>query len=124
MKRFIALLLVVVIAATALSISAFAYGTSRSGDYNGKRWNASLYVTGSYVKSSFTIPSSGITRIDTTTRVFFLNNPSNKFPYTESVSSDNGSVSGYINLLDLGVIGTSQAHMTFRFKSLSGTLYV
>lgn len=52
MKRFIALLLVVVIAATTLSITAFAYSSYDSGYYGGKAWNAGLYCSKLYVESS------------------------------------------------------------------------
>jgi len=123
MKRVIALLLVVVIAATTLSIPAFAYSSHSSGVYNGQTWHAYLTATVSYTKGSFTIPSSGITSITTKSYVSQAINPGKVYTFAESSYSLNGSVSYYLNYSGMSAIAVAQAEMTFHYKSLSGTLY-
>ena len=59
LKGFLALLLVVVIAATALNITAFAYSDFNEGTYQGKHWTARQTVTKTSVDTTFSWPGEG-----------------------------------------------------------------
>ena len=58
-KRIFSLLLVLVLAASALNITASAYSDYASGVYRGKNYNANLYVCKDYVRGSCTYAGGG-----------------------------------------------------------------
>lgn len=84
MKRFIALLLAVVIAATALSITAFA--VYRSGVFKGKTWTLTHNVTGGNTGDAttyFLYPSGNDISISQKTFYYYHNNPNVLYSNTE-----------------------------------------
>ena len=58
-KRIFSLLLVLVLAASALNITASAYSDYASGVYRGKNYSANLYVCKDYVRGSCTYAGGG-----------------------------------------------------------------
>lgn len=80
MKKLIAVLLVVVIAATALSVTAFAYSDYDTGSYGGKTWNAWLSCSKLRVESSLSwdgmnTKAGKVIRVEQTTRYYnYMNN--------------------------------------------------
>ena len=115
MKRFIALLLVVVIAATTLSITAFA--AHKDGMYNGKIWKANLNIYNNKQRLVATFSVAGESQYYLTTKITI--NYYDRQPRTLSCWSN-----GYINWDATGETGVyiTYASLHYIYKGLSGTI--
>ena len=117
MKKIIALLLVVVIAATVLSVTAFA--AHRDGFYNGKSWKANLDI---YSRTQLvgTFSMDGISKYDLDTKITI------NYAYYNSGKSVTTSFwsNGYVVWGDRSnsSIYIKNASMLYIYKGLSGTL--
>ncbi|MBQ1411346.1 MAG: hypothetical protein IIY94_08740 [Oscillospiraceae bacterium] len=121
MKKIIALLLVVVIAATVLSVTAFAYTDSMDGYYGGKYWKAALTVRTQYFSCSFQL--AGANNLTTTHRIQIKQ--SNGSTYWMRGTGESGAKSSVFYQGDYSGtrIHVLQAYMSYSYKGLSGSLY-
>ena len=116
MKRIIALLLVVVIAATVLSVTAFA--AHRDGFYNGKSWKVNLNIySRTQLVGTFSVQEVSSSALTTKMNI----NCRTRDGYLSKIFWDDGYVSWNVNSVTGGTAIIS-AQMTYIYKGLSGTI--
>ena len=120
MKRFIALLLVVVIAATMLSITAFA----ESGYYNGQYYVANVTLSGTYIYGAFTVSGGSFVSCQIAGYVQNKNYGSGEWYWSTRPMrySDYGSTFDSYTF-NSGSLNVSEARMWYAYKALSGYVY-
>lgn len=93
MKKLIALLLVVVIAASALSVAVYASSVVRSGTHRGNEWKVTHSVTGGYTADAttyFTYARNNIISIEQWTYYHRDGNPEVTFSHREFDTTEDG----------------------------------
>ena len=89
LKGIFAFLLVVVIAATALNITAFAYSDFNEGTYQGKHWTARQTVTKTSVDTTFSRPGEGTLTLVHTIDYHKTADPDSKYTTTGAGTAPN-----------------------------------
>ncbi len=120
MKKVIALLLVVVIAASALSITAFA----KTGFYNGHYYVANVTLSGTHVYGGFNVAGGGLVSCKVGGYVKNKHYGPGKWYWVngDMQYSDNGSTAGSIEFNGRS-LEVQMGRMWYAYKALTGYVY-
>ena len=120
MKKVIALLLVVVIAASALSITAFA----KTGFYNGHYYVAKVILSGTTVYGAFTVSGGNFVSCQVAGYVKNKHYGPGKWYWVngDMQYSDNGSTSDSI-VFNGRSLEIAEGRMRYAYQALTGYVY-